>query len=67
MLWIFLWRRWYFRLRHEWLRRVRLRHFRHLLSCGWRTDLWFLRERFDRYVTVLTKGKDASKVRVVIE
>lgn len=26
-----------------------------------------LRERFDRYVSTLTKGKDASKVRVVIE
>ena len=26
-----------------------------------------LRERFDRYVANLTKGKDASKVRVVIE
>ncbi len=26
-----------------------------------------LRERFDRYVTNLTKGKDASKVRIVIE
>ena len=26
-----------------------------------------LRERFDRYVANLTKGKDASKVRIVIE
>ena len=26
-----------------------------------------LRERFDRYVVGLTKGKDASKVRLVIE
>ena len=26
-----------------------------------------LRERFDRYVSILTKGKDLSKVRVVIE
>ena len=26
-----------------------------------------LRERFDRYVGILTKGKDLSKVRVVIE
>ena len=26
-----------------------------------------LKERFDRYVANLTKGKDASKVRIVIE
>ena len=26
-----------------------------------------LRERFDRYVVTITKGKDLSKVRVVIE
>jgi hypothetical protein len=26
-----------------------------------------LRERFDRYVTALTKGKDASKIRIIIE
>jgi hypothetical protein len=26
-----------------------------------------LRDRFDRYVSQLTKGKDASKVRIVIE
>ena len=26
-----------------------------------------LKERFDRYVANLTKGKDASKVRIIIE
>ena len=26
-----------------------------------------LRERFERHVTTLTKGKDASKVRIVLE
>jgi hypothetical protein len=26
-----------------------------------------LKERFDRYVATLTKGKDLSKVRIIIE
>ena len=26
-----------------------------------------LRERFDRYVSMLTKGKDSSKIRIVVE